>query len=709
MLLRDGQYVPLTPKAIDTLCVLVRHHGRIVEKEDLLKEVWPATFVEDVTLAKNISLLRKILADANAPDLRYIETVPRRGYRFSADVRILQEASPPSSSPQPPAIAEPPIQVESQPSRRKPSLRILMAGAALVLAAGVALALYRRPSSASASAPLPSWKIVPVTSLPGSEDEPALSPDGQQIAFVRTAPADNTPHIYVKAVRAEDLRQLTAGPGVDSKPAWSPDGRFIAFERATGSARAWDIISSSGGEERKIADGFPYIEPGPGNSPWFSPDGKYLAVCDRASAAEPSSIYFISVAGSTRRKITSPPAATSGDRYPAFSPDGTKLAFARAGSFSSTDLFVLSLDEPDSSPRRITFDAITIQGLTWTNDGRDIVFSSRRGGSINNLWRIHAEGGTPRLIGTIGKDVTSPTISRGANRLCYAQTLDDMNIWTFALARTGRARSSSRLIASTFKDSDPDFSPDARHIAFASGRSGGFGIWISDSDGSNARQLFEAGPYVTGSPRWSPDGRSIAFDSRAGAGGAPGDPHIYIADLSGPAPRRLSEEPGVAPSWSCDGRWIYFSSTRNGSRQIWKMQVTGGVPVQVTRHGGFEGYESSDGRYLYFLKDRATPGIWRVPVNGGDETLVTNRYDAGLWRSWRLSGDRIYFATSRAPAGSAIELLNLATREVHEVARLTAKPDIATPGLAVSADGQRLLESQYDETGSDVLMLDGFR
>src|SRR5215212_260667 len=86
LLLRGGEPVPLTPKAFDTLLVLVRRGGRVVEKGELLKEVWPDTFVEEATLAQNVFTLRKALGYGR-PSQQYIETVPRHGYRFAAQVR----------------------------------------------------------------------------------------------------------------------------------------------------------------------------------------------------------------------------------------------------------------------------------------------------------------------------------------------------------------------------------------------------------------------------------------------------------------------------------------------------------------------------------------------------------------------------------------------------------------------------------------------
>src|SRR5215831_13939160 len=92
LLLRNGVPTPLTPKAFETLLVLVQRHGQVVEKEDLLKEIWPATFVEEGSLARNVSMLRKVLGEGPS-DHQYIETVPRRGYRFVANVRELQDSS----------------------------------------------------------------------------------------------------------------------------------------------------------------------------------------------------------------------------------------------------------------------------------------------------------------------------------------------------------------------------------------------------------------------------------------------------------------------------------------------------------------------------------------------------------------------------------------------------------------------------------------
>ena len=687
MLLRDGQYVPLTPKALETLMVLVEHGGRIVEKEEFLRQVWPDTFVEDVTLAKNVSSLRKILGDGDQH--QYIETIPKRGYRFVADVRIVDEPTAEPVAGRPPGF----------------SMRAGWAVAASVILAAAGLAVwYSVPARRS---PL-SGKTIPLTSSAGHQNQVAFSPNGKQIAFVQDSPDGGT-RICVKTIGSENVLQLTHGAASDSKPAWSPDGQSIAFLRASAGTRAWYVIPALGGAERKITDVFPYFDLGSGNSPYFAPDGKSLAIVDKSAPQEPAGIYLVSLANPERRKLTTPPPGTTGDYYPAFSPDGKQVAFARAFSFSATDLYVLP--RSGQTPRRLTFDGLTIEGLTWTPDSREIVFSSRRGGSVNSLWRIAATGGGLERVSTAGEDVISPAISAGSKRLAYTRVLDDMNIWSLTLGPDGREIARAPLIASTFRDSDPDFSPDGAKIAFTSARAGSFGIWVSGSDGSNPRSLFDGGPYVTGSPRWSPDGRWIAFDTRSGSPANAGNPSVWIIGAEGRALRRLTAPANgaVAPSWSHDGQSVYFASTRSGNLEVWKIRAAGGTAVQITRGGGFEAFESADGRYLYYLKGRAIPGIWRVPVAGGEEMAVTERNQAGLWRSWRVAGRGIYYATAAGPPGPRLEFLDLGTGQIQEIDRAIKAPDVTIPSLAVSPDRRRLLYAQYDQSGSNILMVEGFR
>jgi Tol biopolymer transport system component/DNA-binding winged helix-turn-helix (wHTH) protein len=733
LLLRDEQHIPLTPKAFETLLVLVEHGGHVIEKNELMKKVWPDTFVEEVNLAKNVSSLRKILGDQSD---HYIETIPKRGYRFVAGVREVWAEEPAPTVAErntlsPHVRSEGAERAQSKPlaqengspffksagiigahsavteSGRRRSLVgrlglpvvFLVLGA--IVAVGVWFFMFRRTPKPST----PLLKINPVTSFPGNEEQAAFSPDGNQIAFVWNGEKEDNSDIYVKLIGAETPLRLTSNPAPDTDPIWSPDGRHIAFLRQSAENGGVFLVSSIGGGERKLADVFPYRPVVIGNTLSYSPDGKLLAAPDKSSPPEPFGIFSISIETGDKIKLTSPPAGSVGDFFPAFSPDQKTLAFVRSLSIAAADIYLLPLG--GGEPRRFTFDSTSIRGLSWTSDGSEIVFASRRGGSTYNLWKVSINEGQPERLTTAEHDVYSPTISRLGNRLAYTQSLMDGNIWRLAV-RSSRVQDEPplKLIASTQEDNGPQYSPDGRRIVFASRRSGSFEIWVCDSDGSNPRQLTNIGGPLTGTPRWSPDGRQIAFDSWI-----EGNADIYVISAEGGKPRRLTfdADEDITPSWSRDGRWVYFGCTRSGSMQIWKMSAEGGSAVQVTKQGGFEGFESTDGKFFYYAKGRAVPGIWRVPVAGGDESPVLDYGRAGMWRYWAVTEQGIYFAIAQPPSHPVIDFLNFANAKVTQIAKLEAPLSKTDPGLAVSSDGHWLLIVQMDESGSDIMMAENFR
>jgi len=245
-------------------------------------------------------------------------------------------------------------------------------------------------------------KVVSFTSFSGREFDPTFSPDGNQIAFIWDGVKGDNFDIYVKLINAGTPLRLTTHPGADHSPAWSPDGRYIAFFRHAESERGIFIVPALGGTERKLYS--PDWEPSTGvagagsrigNNAQvvWSPDGKYLAFMDSSSPQTSYSICLLSVENLERRQLTWPPPQISvGDTCPAFSPDGQTLAFARWSSAGVVDIYIAPIG--GGEPRRLTFDNRPISRLAWTPDGREIVFSSGRGGDFG-LWRISVTGGTP--------------------------------------------------------------------------------------------------------------------------------------------------------------------------------------------------------------------------------------------------------------------------------------------------------------------------
>jgi dipeptidyl aminopeptidase/acylaminoacyl peptidase len=163
-------------------------------------------------------------------------------------------------------------------------------------------------------------------------------------------------------------------------------------------------------------------------------------------------------------------------------------------------------------------------------------------------------------------------------------------------------------------------SSDGERIVFNSNETGNFELYTTDRQGSPPFELTAMrGPY-TGSAQWSPDRQRIAFESSFGS-----NRDVFVIPARGGAPTRFTTEPSSdgRPFWSRDGKWIYFRSNRSGSAQIWRKRSDGrGEPMQITHGGGIDPIESIDGRTLYYVKSQSDPGLWRVPVAGGEERML---------------------------------------------------------------------------------------
>jgi Tol biopolymer transport system component/predicted Ser/Thr protein kinase len=579
--------------------------------------------------------------------------------------------------------------------------RIALA-AAIVLVIGGAIGYHyvRKPPAPKAQGP--PMEVVPFTSFPGHERNARFSPDGNQIAFDWDGEKEDNWDIYVKLIGAEKPLRLTTDPGEDRAPAWSPDGRYIAFCRHTEHEDGIYVVPALGGPERKLHSpslGATEVK----ESLDWSPDGKYLTYVDRRPGQQGSSIFLLAVENpDDKRALTTPSGPFVTDSDPHYSPDGQMVAFSRIfTSGGAMDVYVVRVT--GGEPKRLTFDNTFLNGLAWTPDGAYIVFSSNRLGGAR-LWKVPASGGEPEPLAVGQADAYRPSLSRDGHRLAYTQSLGDSNIWRYEVSSaTGRSALPTRLIASTKGDLAQQFSPDGKRIVFVSNRLGSYQIWVCDSDGSNPVQLTSSGGRGVGAPRWSPDGRQIAFDADPEGHG-----DIFVVSAEGGRPRRLTTETSndYLPSWSRDGRWIYFASDRTGAWQVWKMPAQRGTAIQVTKGGGFAAFESYDGKTLYYAKGLAVPGLWKVPVEGGEEISVLEQLGAGYWGYWGLTAEGIYFYNAST---KAIEFFGFATSKVTQVVKPEKEPLRWNPGFAVSPDGRWILYAQADQAGSDIMLVENFR
>jgi len=530
-----------------------------------------------------------------------------------------------------------------------------------------------------------SWRFRPLT-YSGRAYSPALSPDGKQVTFVWTGDPPNGFDLYVQLVGGGNPLHLkdTQPRG---RPAWSPDGSQIAFQRADGLY----VIPALGGTPRRIA-ALGNVN-NTANVTW-APSGSFFIIDGRGPG-----LMTIGGEGGESRALTKP--ENAGDANPAIAPDGSAVAFVRYTSTFNASLMVLPLSKegaPAGQPRSITRTASSIKAVTWTNDGKEILFENAPGGGNAAIWRISKNGGEPIRLNVPSMLAGDPTTAAQTGRMVFVSGYYETTIFKLPI-RDDKGGAPQPIVEALGDHRDLSVSPDGLHVAFVSTRTGSKEIWIANADGSNQTQLTFVNGESLGSPRWSPDATRIAFD-----GYASGSSDIYVVAIQGGKPIRLTNDPGneIRPSWSHDGKWIYFGWDRGGTQQIWKMPDTGGDPVQVTRTGGQEAFETPDGQWLYVADP---PRLYRIRPDGTDESLVRS----GVFPSFFNVGRRDVFVFD-AGAGQLLRApFGVTTFQPVFLFNDADRPTCLGPCIGVPNDESYAIYRRVTRSMTSLTLIDNFR
>ena len=497
-LLRAGEPVPLEPKAYELLSLLLERRPRALSRAKYRDAIWAGTYVSESTLGVVVNAIRQALGD-EARQPRFIRTVHGFGYAFCGKVReSTADAREPGQAPAAEALGA------ASPPRWR--VAVVATGVLALLGAGWLAIRWTKSSYVPSSVPAP--KVVPLTSFPGAELHPALSPDGTRVAFIWDGPKRDNFDVYVKDIASGDMVRVTQDPAPDYRPAWSPDGKHLAFLRARETGAAVFVVSV-GGQEQRLVDIVEPVTLSDLGSAWvhWSPDGRFLAVADRVSDGASWGIVLVSVETGEKRTLTANMEAVRADFFPTFSPDGRRIAFLRGRLFAlERDLLVQPLSR--GTPPQARGDAVVVRGvrdgiggIAWLPSGDELVVGERR---------ISLDGSPPLPFGLPGRKPTDPldpmmdSVSVRETRLAF----DTPELWNqlVSIPLVGAAAPPfAPFFPSTRGEWDPAFSPDGRKVAFGSWRSGECHIWIGAADGSACRKLpLPPGSTLAGSPSWSP-------------------------------------------------------------------------------------------------------------------------------------------------------------------------------------------------------------
>jgi Tol biopolymer transport system component len=538
--------------------------------------------------------------------------------------------------------------------------------------------------------------ITAVTTEPGVEFQPAISPDGNEVAFLVGPSPMGLPRLFVRstvnmaggaAVRLDD----TAFGG-DWSPSWSPDGQSVRF---------WGCRPYCGMRETgKLGGAVRALTVPPGTRWSWSADGA------RVAFVRGDTVFTSSTTDTGVRRVAIHTADNPDLHSLAWSPDAKLIAYVNgnsawltSGNVAPSSIWVVSA--VGGAPQQLAGEGFLNISPAWL-DARHLLFVSNRDGPRGvYVVEVGPNGrrGEPRAVPGIA-DPHSISYSISSRKLAYAKFTLRQNIWSYPLGRSApvSVRDGRPVTSGSQVIEQHDVSPDGRWLAFDSNRRGNMDLYKMPLGGGDAVPL-TALPGDEFAPRWSPDGKEIAF--HVAEPGSPVNRQIMIMPAEGGLASELAKSPGrsMIPTWSPSGLQLVFQSNRTGSWRFWLLRrdSVGGTWHEAVRLTDFDCYGpvwAPDGRgllcndtrnlILVSLEGRAVwrrafaayglnslfpercawdgrtiyawgedldgrQGIWAIPLAGGAARLLIAFDDPALDTTGNISvsSDRLYLTVSQ--------------------------------------------------------------
>jgi Tol biopolymer transport system component/DNA-binding winged helix-turn-helix (wHTH) protein len=675
-----GGCVRLEPKAMGVLLELAKDPGEVVSRQHLLERVWGPEMATDDVLSRAISELRRALGD-DTRNPRFIETVRGAGYR------LLVPDTGESSSRQPDAPQLLPTPVRSR--RASFVLSAAVAGAVTAaLTAGVVLSSVEPERVETTEV-----RVSPVTTRPGQESAPRLSPDGTRIAYTWRDESQLTQQVYVRLLDGGSELRVTDGVGDYQLSAWSPDGSRLAVSRKDSTSLGIFEVPSLGGGERLITTvSGPYVL----GLDWAR-DGHRLVYAAFDSATTSFGVRVRDLDSHVEQRLTTGARDAFGDVYSTFSPDGRSVAFVRFFSEIAADVYVVS--STGGPPRRLTTDERPIGALAFDRDGRSLLYSANRDGRTA-VWRVPvdaSDGSSPAKVYESAHGISGLAVYPAQRGMVVAESDQDLNLWTTRVAGSVGRQSSRQFVGSTRADALPRYSPDGMRVAFMSDRSGEPELWVVDTAGGAPVQMTHLG-NVRGTPSWSPNGELVAVERGLGD-----HSELWIVDVA----RRTAKvvptglRDALAPNWAADGKSIYVSSRRDGHWQAFRVRLDRLSTQQLTTGGGMAARPTADGAAIMFVKPYVS-GLWRLDLSTGTETLITPEVGAGDCTNWDVGAGGVYLVRRGGDGRQAI-LYAPFDRRGTTVLVPNVRVPVGSGGISASPDGRYLVYAQTDRRDGDLV------
>jgi Tol biopolymer transport system component/DNA-binding winged helix-turn-helix (wHTH) protein len=631
-LLLGAQAIPLEPQVLRTLQVLVENSGHLCEKAWLIEQVWGDTIVEEGNLARNISVLRKTLGD-RANGNRFIETVPKRGYRFVASVIIegADQMEPHSATGVTNRVSSS-VQFQRSEARSPNRYRLVVGAIAVLLVTAFVIGRWRNSPGVTANTRLPftSTKLVGLTSS-GNATTSAISPDGKYVVYELEEGGHKS--LWLRQVDVQSSMRLSqAGDGNHYGLIFSHDGNYLYYLIG----RALYQMSVLGQAPKKLIENLD-------NSVSLSPDDRQIAFF-RFSTTDRNrhELWMANSDGTNERLVAARVQPFSFGWFPfsgpAWSPDGKSIAsIAMSTADKRTKATVIAVNVVDGKEQSFTSrEWEYINQIAWLPDGSGLLFAGRDHASpFFQIWYVSYPSGEARQVTSDLNDYYNISLSADGHSLAVVQRIQLQNVWT---APAHQPEHFSQITRGAGSYPVVSWMPDGK-ILYDSHSSGSADVWIMDANGANQRQLTN-NVFQNYSSTVTPDGRYILFHSNR-----TGTWQVWRTNIDGRIPTQLTdgEQEANLPQVSPDSRWVVYRSLG----MIWKVPIDGGAPTQLTNKPSERAVFSPDGKYLACWykanEDVQSRNIAILPATGnGKPTLTPLKLfsvpgDLILWHNFFLS------------------------------------------------------------------------
>jgi Tol biopolymer transport system component/DNA-binding winged helix-turn-helix (wHTH) protein len=665
---KDGVRLKLTGQPFQVLAILLERPGEVITREELQKRLWPDTFVDfDHNLNSAINRIREVLQDS-AENPQFVETLPRRGYRFIAPVERTGNGQPPIES----AAKD-----TSSPLGKRQAV-ILIAAVTCALLAAAGWFTYKKWHASPSAQPV-QRALTRLTSDDGLQTGATWSPDGRFIAY--SSDRGGKYDIWIQQISGGDPIQITKGPGQNWMPDWSPDGKNIAYRSEEGEGGIYITPALGGeGQQLKIAS-FGYY-------PHWSPDSSRV-LFQPGFGLIGKNLYVVGLDGNPPREILTDHPQTLIATFAMWHPDGrriTRWIFDEIQDVINTPspIPIFSTEAVDGGPAIETrfppelekqIEAVAaVPGIAewkpdfrfaWAPTGNAIYFERTFRGA-RNVWCMTVDPVTLQAT-KVERLTTSPgldaelSVSPDGSKIAFTSERQQVRAWVFPFdANHGRVTGSGQPVTSAGIEAwQLNLSRDGKKLAVGGSHDGQQGSWETLLPNGREELLVAADSYGRSIPIWSPDGRRAAY-----ARGRTSDHKNQVVVWSSD---RRTEEPiqagnfayAFVSDWSPDGKSVLVMRWKNPTDHlpgIWQFFVDPSLAGETSareitsdpKYALYQPHFSPDGRWIVFEAVRDLHStIYAIPAAGGPWIRIT---DGKQWDDkprWSPDGNTIYYLSER--------------------------------------------------------------